>query len=82
MAAVLNIENEQLLSSPDQAVAPTEEGPTEPGEAASVNGNPLPPNIFDNASVETSNVGNVNHAAVVETVHRVVREVRWCINIK
>lgn len=79
MAAVLNIENEPLLSSPNQTVVPMEEGPTEPGEVGSLNGNPLPPNSSDSASGETSNVGNVNHATVVETVHRVVQEVQ-CID--
>ena len=81
-AAVLNIENEQLLSSPNQGVAPTEEGPTEPGEAGSLDGNSLPPNSPDNASGETSNVGNVSHATVEETVHRVVKEVQCtCIDV-
>ena len=80
MAAVLNIENEQLpSSSPDKAAAPTEEGLTEPGEAGRLSGNLLPPKSSDNTSGETSNLGSVNHAAVVETVHRVVQQVQ-CID--
>ena len=79
MAAVLNIDSEHLLSSPNQAVAPTKEGPTEPGEAESLNGNPLPPNSSEVASGETSNARNVDHASVVETVHRVVQEVKTFI---
>lgn len=75
MAAVLNIENEHLLSSPNEAVASTEEGPAEPGEAGSLNGNPLAANSSEVASGETSNPRNVDHASVVETVHRVVQEV-------
>lgn len=81
MTAVLNIENEQLLSSPNEEVgAPTEEGPTEPGEVGSLDGNSLPSNSSDNTSGETSTASNVNHAAVVETVHRVVQQVH-CIDI-
>ena len=76
MAAVLNIENEELLSSPNQTTVPTEEGPTETGEAGSLNGNPLNPSSSNSVSGETSDVGNVNHARVVETVHRVVQEVQ------
>lgn len=76
MAAVLNTENERLLSSPNQGVIPTEEGPTERGEAGSLSGNSLPPNSPDNASGETSNSSNVSHATVEKTVHRVVQEVQ------
>ena len=73
MAAVLNIEHEQLLSSSNQTAASTEEGPTETGEVGSLNGNP---SSSASASSETSSVGNINHATVVETVHRVVQEVQ------
>lgn len=88
MAAVLNIENEQLLSSPNgeagastEAGAPIEEGPTEPGAAGSLNSNSLPPNSSDNTSGETSATGNVNQAAVVETVHRVVQQVQCLYSV-
>ena len=76
MAAVLNTENEPLLSSPNQGLAPAEEGPIEPGEAGSLISNSLPPNSPDNASGEASNFGNVSHATVEKTVHRVVQEVQ------
>jgi len=82
MAAVLNIENEQLLSSPNEEVgAPTEEGLTAPGEAGSLNGDSLPPNSSDNTSGETSTAGNANHATVVETVHRVVQQVQCLYSV-
>ena len=82
MAAVLNIENEQLLSSPNEEVgASTEEGPTEPGEAGSLDGSSLPSSSSDNTSGETSTAGNVNHAAVVETVHRVVQQVQCLYSV-
>ena len=75
MAAVVNIENENLLSSPNQSAGPAEEGPTETGEQGSTDGNSQSLDSFATASDNASNLGNVDHASVVETVHRVVQQV-------
>ncbi len=73
MAAVVNIEDENLLSSPNQA----EEGPTETGEEGSTDGTPQPSDSSPTACGNTTNPTNVNHASVVEAVHRVVQEVMF-----
>lgn len=75
MAAVVNIEDENLLSSPNQAAGPVEVGPTETGEEGSTDGNPQASDSSPTAGGNASNPTNVNHASVVEAVHRVVQEV-------
>ncbi|XP_078345769.1 uncharacterized protein LOC144631230 [Oculina patagonica] len=70
MAAVVNIEDENLLSSPNQA----EVGPTETGEEGSTDDNPRPSDSSPTAAGNTSNPTNASHASVVEAVHRVVQE--------
>ena len=75
VAAVVNIEDEKLLSSPNQAAEPAEEAPTETGEEGSVDGNPHSSDSSPTVGGDASNLGNVNHASVVEAVHHVVQKV-------
>ena len=73
---VVNTESETLLSSPNPSGELADTGSTETEEEESLDGDPHPSysSLTDNGNA--SNPGNVNHASVVEAVHRVVQEVR------
>ena len=68
----VSVENENLLSSPNQP----DESQAEAGAEETLSASPRIVDSSSSASDNTSNANNVDHAKVVEAVQRVVQEVR------